>query len=496
MKLRLVPAVLASAIAVAVLAGCGDSGESELAGLAPPGSVVFAEADLRPSGELKEGVEAATRKIAGVDDLGGLIVDEIESSSRDDGDPVDFQRDVEPWLGERAAVVFERLEDGDLSDPIALLGTSDAAAAETFIAKREGKSDEVAALVDDVVVVAPDRGALKAIEDAAEGDSLAGEERFETSFSEAPDDSLVDVYVDVAALLEQGDVDIDEQVRIGLGEGGVELEDAAALLSLVPSAEQVEIEIRSDATEGVSGEEGEAPELLGSLPRNAFAALAISGFGERLKEVVDSIDKEGIPDSVPPGQLKSGLKEAGIEIDQVLGSLRDAGAFAVGNSESSLGGALVLTADGNRAANTVANLGSLVRAAGAPGVTALRGDTNGFSIRSDDLGDKPLVVAARGERIAIGYGLPPTLRALASGDREATLADNPAYEKAVEALGDTPIFGFADGPAALRLAESLVPRSEQGFRKARRYLRAISFLALGSSSGEDPAVAKLIAGLE
>ena len=50
------------------------------------------------------------------------------------------------------------------------------------------------------------------------------------------------------------------------------------------------------------------------------------------------------PPSLPPHKLKSTLREAGINLDKIAGSLADdAGVFAEGASKGSLGGALVLT---------------------------------------------------------------------------------------------------------------------------------------------------------
>ena len=121
----------------------------------------------------------------------------------------------------------------------------------------------------------------------------------------------------------------------------------------------------------------------------------------------------------------------------------------------------------------------------------------GFSIHSAELGEKPLVVAAKEGRIAIGYGLPATLDGLLSEKGKGkTLSEDPAYGDAVASLGDTPIAGFADGPAALRLADSLIPGSNDGFEEAKKYLKSIRFLALGSATQDELATAKLIVGLK
>jgi hypothetical protein len=198
-----------------------------------------------------------------------------------------------------------------------------------------------------------------------------------------------------------------------------------------------------------------------------------------------------------PGELQKGLKGLGIDLEGLTGSLRDAGLFALGDGERTLGGALVLTSSGSRALETIADIGGFLRSADLPGVTALQGRYRGFSIRDEKLGDKPLVVAAKEGRIAIGYGLAPALSALAAGSgKGGTLSDDPAYDDAVAALGETPIGGFASGPAALRLADSLIPESDGDFEVARRYLSSIRFLALGSAGQDDLATAKLVVGLK
>jgi hypothetical protein len=229
-----------------------------------------------------------------------------------------------------------------------------------------------------------------------------------------------------------------------------------------------------DLSSDLGGEEapsGDASALIGSLPADSFVALGASGFGDQVKEAIDKLDAEGIPGQVPPNQLKSSLNSIGIDLDKIAVSLKDAAVFAQGNSKNSLGGALVLTSNSGEAAKTVANLGVLLRRTGAPGVTGVSSSgASGFSIRTPELGKKPLVVVAKGDRVAVGYGLAPALQGLATEGE--TLSDLASYKAAVSALGDTPISGFVDGPGALSLAEALVPPSETGFQEAKRYLKS------------------------
>ncbi len=232
------------------------------------------------------------------------------------------------------------------------------------------------------------------------------------------------------------------------------------------------------------------------MPGGSFAALASADFGKRFGEAIDSLDKNGIPGQIPPNELKKTMSAAGIDLEKIAGSIGDVAVFAQGNSERNLTGAVVMETTGSReATNTVSNIGLLLRASGTAGVTALSGKATGFSIRDPELGRQPLVVAARGDRIAISYGLAASAQALSAGGG-STLGDNPEYREAVSALGGTPISGFVNGPAAVALAKNLIPAADAaGFEEAGPYLDKVGYLAIGAGSSGDEATAKLIVGL-
>jgi hypothetical protein len=502
--------------ALALLGGCGggSSSSSDSAGFAPSRSLVYMEGTLQPTGSLRSDVDAIAQTVAGVDNLGDLVVEELEDSALDDGEPFDYATEVEPWLGERASLAFKDLEDGDPANFVLAVESTDTDATQEFIDTQTeggedpyrdvsyegvdfrvgGEEEQAVGVLGDFLVLAEDEGAFKEAVDASEGESLGDEERFRSAFEAVSEGSLVDLYVDIGGILEQSGDTIDPQAREILANAGIDPSDATAVASATPGKDLVEVDLSSD----LGGEEapsGDASELLGSLPADSFAAVAASGFGNQIGEALDTLDKEGIPDAVPPNQLKKGLKQLGIDLDELAGSLQDGGVFAVGNNESRLGGALVLSTEGEGATEAVANIGKLLRQVEVDGVTALSGKVDGFSIRSDDLGDKPLVIAAEEGRLVIGYGMPATLAALATGSGR-TLSDSSVYQEAVASLGDTPISGFAEGPAALQLADSLISPSDEDFEEAKRYLRSIEFLALGSASQDELTTAKLIIGVE
>ena len=100
--LRLRFATLAAVAALA--AGCGGGaagGEDDPATIVPADALVYLEVVVRPEGSLREDALDAAGKVLVTDDPEAKIRELVHQSSRGD---LDYARDVEPWLGEQAAV--------------------------------------------------------------------------------------------------------------------------------------------------------------------------------------------------------------------------------------------------------------------------------------------------------------------------------------------------------------------------------------------------------
>jgi hypothetical protein len=517
-KPRLVLSAFLAAVAALLVVGCGggssDQSGTDPADVAPARAPIFIDFTVRPEGEAQQNIDALAKEIAGVDNLGELIVTELENSADEDGEELDFEKEIEPWLGERGGLFLQEYEDDDFEGYGVAIQTDDEAAARSYVDKQLESEDEAPqdgsyegvdfkveaddgttiGVFDGLVVFAEDEAIFKSMVDASGGESLGGAEAYADAVSDVPDGSVANVYVDIGGLIEESGGQIDSETEVFLDAVGIEPDEATAVASLVPGSNQIEIDLSTNLS-GDNPPSGDASELLGSLPASSVAAFASADFGKRFNEGIDQIDKQGIPGEVPPNQLKKTLKQAGIDLESIASSIGDAGAYVTGNSESSLGGALVLdTDDADQAKTTVSNIGLLLRSAGTAGITKITEGASGFSIRSPDLGRQPVVVVAKGSRIAIGYGLAPTLSSFQEANK--TLADAPAYKEALDALGDTPIAVYVNGPSALRLATALVPAGEEGFEEAKPYLRKIEYLALGSEASGDLAKAKLIVGIK
>jgi hypothetical protein len=514
-KHRLVLSALLVALAALLAAGCGggdEGGSGDPAALAPAKAPVFIDFTVRPEGETKQNIEALAKELAGIDDLGGLIIGELEKDAAEEGEGFDYEKEVEPWLGEEGGLFLSEYVEEDFESYGAAIQTSDEDAAREFVNKQieadeesfedgsyEGvdfkvQEDETTiGVFDGLVVMAEDEATFKAMVDASGGENLAGEETYTSAVADVPDSSAADVYVDIGAMIEQAGGEIDPDTKTFLDSVGIKPDEATAVASLVPGADQVELEISTDVSENPPA--GDASELLESMPADSVLAFASGEFGKRFNEGIDRLDEQGIPsEGLEPGELKKGLKEAGIDLESIAGSIGDVGAFVKGSNIQSLGGALVLTADSaTQAKNTVSNLGLFLRASGTPGVTAISGEASGFSIKDPELGPQPAIVAAKGNRIAIGYGRASTLAAFDESGQ--TLADSPNFKDAVSALGGTPITAFVDGPAALELASGIIPPGETEFEEAQQFLEKVDYVAVGSEADGEIATAKLIVGV-
>jgi hypothetical protein len=517
MRIRYALVLFAAAAALA-FAGCGGgggSGGADPASIVPPGVPVFIEGELKPAGDAGANVEALAEKIAGVEDLGQTAAEALEESAASGGEPLDFTKDIEPWLGNRSGIYLESYDGDEFQAGGAMVETTDTGAAQEFIDERvAGGREEVKrasyegvdylldpedgqaiGIVGDFIVFGETESSFKAMVDASKGEALSDQGTYSDATSGLPDGSVANAFVDIGDIVEGAGDRIDSETQALLDTVGIEPDEATAELSLIPGANQIEIDLSSDVVSGASS--GDASQLLESLPGGSFAAFASADFGSRFEEAINRLDARGIPGQVEPGELKSGLEEAGINLDQIGSSLGDLGVFAQGNTRKNAVGAVVLTTKGEEeATNTVANIGLLLRTTKTPGVTAISGKVSGFSVRSQSFEGKPIVVAAEGDRIAIALGVAAAAQALKAGE-SATLGNNPEFKEAVAALGDTPITGFIAGPAALQFATDFASSTEEGesFEGAKPYLEKIGYVAIGSGSSEDRTTAQLIVGL-
>jgi hypothetical protein len=509
-------AVLATAIVVVGCGGGSGSGGGEPASLAPSKAPVYLEASLAPEATASEELDELAQNVLGIENVGEFITEEIEGAALGEGNKFDFEEEVEPWLGEKAGMYLKGYDGNEFAGYGVAIETTNAGEAEEFLETREASSEEadeegefegdrywvdaedesVFGVIGEFVAFGETKADFEEMVETSEGgEGLDESSRFTEAIEAAGTDGIGSVYVDIGGLIEEAKGVIPAETESFFDLVGIEPRNATAVATVVPHSEQVEIDFSTDL--GKAGASvGDASKLLESLPATAVLGFASSEFGKSFGEGIDQLSEQGIPGQLEPGELKPALETVGINLDSIAASIGDVGGFVEGSSAGSLGGALVIeTNDATEAKNTVANVGLLLRAAGTKGVTTIGGKVSGFSVHSADLGPKPLIVGASGEKIVIAYGPKASAQALRS--QAKTLGSTADFEAAKGALGSTPINAFIDGGPGLKLVEAMLSPEEQAeIAAAKPFLQKITYAAIGSESKGDTTTAKMIVGLQ
>ena len=144
--LRALLTVTALLSAIVVAAGCGNdnSSSSAAAGLAPAGSLMYGEATLKPDGDQKAAVDSLMAKFPGEGGAGDRIRTLMEKAFAESDSGLSYKKDVEPWLGDKAAFFLSRVSaDGNDGEGALLLATEDEDKARATIEKAidDGKAE-------------------------------------------------------------------------------------------------------------------------------------------------------------------------------------------------------------------------------------------------------------------------------------------------------------------------------------------------------------------
>ena len=137
MKFRLrylVLSLLIAATAALTLSACGDDGGGgaggDLASVVPADTPVYVQAAVKPEGELKSNIETLVDNVAGINP-GSAIVSQIDSGLSEQG--FTFEDDIDPWLGENAAIYISGFEGSEVESGALVVETTDPDAAQDFI---------------------------------------------------------------------------------------------------------------------------------------------------------------------------------------------------------------------------------------------------------------------------------------------------------------------------------------------------------------------------
>lgn len=477
-----VVAVAALGVFALGVVGCGGDDDSppagpELASAVPADALVYAEAVVRADKATLGDAEAALGHLLGVADVGAEIRTMLNESLADAPSRLSYEQDIEPWLGERAAF-FANDFDEDSYAMIAETRDPDAAAAANRsvveaggdFAERSYRGVEylletdgdfpASGIVENRLVGGSEAG-LRAVVDAASGDSLADSEDFARAMGDPPDGALLTAYASADAAAAVAD------------SAQLEGDDPEAVAELVeePLAGYAGGEANGFFLEiqGISG--GGEGELLERAPADAWLAVGAAELGPRLRPI---LELGAVANEASLRTL------AGLQLETLAGAVGDGLGYVSGESVLGIGGALAFEVTDEEAAATA--LASLRDGfANDRALTVEPGDSEGeeFSV---GLADAPIVFpfVHRDGLLVVGLGEAAVEQVL---EPESRLGDSPAYEAAADALGDdfVPILLLDFEPLQSLLGGIPDAASDPGLAAALPYIERLDQFAVGTA---------------
>ena len=492
----------AALVAVLLLAGCGgggSGGDGDPASAVPADALVYAELLVRPEGSLREDALEAAGKVLGTDDPEARVRELMRGA----GEDVDFERDVEPWLGERAGFWAGPAGASDGAGVLLLEAADIDAARDSIRASLErggrtvaershrdtdylvGSEELAAGIVGDFAAFGREADLRRTI-DAFEGESLAESDAYARAVDGLEDERLAHFWADMRRLAELAAAD--EQM------GALVPFDSLRPLAgaFAADGERLAVEVRSEGDDRLLGPwfaAGATP-LVRELPADAWAAGGTADAGEALRSAID-----GVAGAFGGIALRRQLqRESGLDLDRdLLDWIGDAAFFVRGATPAAMEAGLVVEpADEDRAADAFGRLlGAIQRALEVDARPVdISGADQAFALH-DGTAPRPIVLARGSGLVVATFGVGAAEAVLAPGDR---LGDTEAYAEAEELIGMEPSL-LVSMPEVLELADAAGAGSEPGFMEIRPYLEAVGVIAAGAAVDGEGATSRVAVGL-
>lgn len=551
MLARLASLLAVPALAVA-LASCGDDDASAPSDLAPTDTALYLEATLE-SEEQVANAQALIAELGEVPLLGStldpeaIVAGALEDSAADAGVDFSYAEDVEPWLGERAAIAFLSFEG--FSDPevpvgngpipgeaipdfVIVLETTDqdiardsitriasssegASLEETEIAGEPGLSDPEAdlymAFADDFIVLAPEQEAVESALDAR-GDPLTDADIFGEAQDGLPEERLGFGFVDVAGAVEyavaSGGTSQEEAdtIEAFYGEGF----DQPASFALTAGERTLAVDVASGLGQLGFPSLGES-ELTAQAPEDAIAVLGLGDLEAQAQALLDQLgalaESTGDPE-LDRDLIESGFQAAvGVSLEEALAALGEASLWLRGTPPDDYAvGFQIVTGDPQIAADVLRAAAQGLESDGYRVGPAPRGAEAGFEAALDPLlaaGTELLFVsgALEGDRVTVVLA---TGRAAAGDSPAGAVGATPGFADAEAALGDDfALTGYADLVPILDLlveqgsAFDVVTGATAPEQFVLEFLAdKLGFAAIGTRADGERVIQRLVAGLE
>ena len=325
---KLIPLVAVLAV-LAVISGGGifayaklNGGGHQPASVLPANSVAYARIDLNPSAGQRVAAlrflmkfPSAKEKIgltSDNDDLRQKLFDLIKKDAGDDLADVDFDKDIKPWLGDRAGVAA--VPSGDKVEPVVAVQVKDEGKATKGLDKLFAKEDEPPkrAFADGYVLLSDEQAALDSAVAASKGSSLEDNDKFDKDMSALGEQGFASFWADTKGLALAAGKRLTDQQRAALPEGS-----AAAVLRFDSQYVELKGVVHGDQTVKVNSKT--AGDVIGKLPDTTAGAIALSDGENLVSTVWSQIEKSSGQAGINLGDLtKNFADEYGLSLPDDL----------------------------------------------------------------------------------------------------------------------------------------------------------------------------------
>ena len=489
--------IILAACAALLLAGCGGGGggaSDELASLAPSDASLYLESVIRPAGGQKDAIESLASRVGGIQDPGTAIIGRLNATLAQSGADVSYEKDIQPWLGERAAIFFQSLQ-GNPPPFAAAIETTDSGAAQAFLEKVTATDQTIKqttyngveyfetsdaggsvafGLVGDFLVFGT-LDEFKAAVDAADGSSLADSGDFQDATATVPSDNLGLGYVDspnaigaISATMNPVEAAALRPLLATLSSG-----PAGFSVSARPDEASLDVSLPSGALPPLAG-----GDLVGKAPSDVWFAIGAQNLGATLNDALDTVT-QAIPGA---GVIESQIqREAGVDPREALSWMQDGYAFVAGTSQTTINiGAVIQSSDAQASSKDIEALRKKFQADADAKLEppTLQGADAGFSASAPESPQAIEVDQVGGQVVAaLGPGQPAE-NAL---HPEHNLADDPSFVAGQGALGaDFEPLAFVSLPSFFVVAEKGGQANDPQYLAAKPYLEKLDYLMVGS----------------
>ncbi|TDW23281.1 DUF3352 domain-containing protein [Kribbella kalugense] len=459
---KLIPIVAALAM-VLVLAGGGIFAYGKLAGgkqpadVLPGTAVAYARIDLNPSAGQKVAAIRFMMKFPSVkdklgltgdqDDLRQKLFEQIKKSAGDDLATVDYDKDIKPWLGDRAGVALLPPADGkDDPVPVVAVQVKNQDAANKGLDKLMANEDKKPgrAFSNGYVLLSDDQATVDSAVATAKDNPLTKNAKFSADMDKLGEQGFLSGWADMKGIATMtGKVDSGQLAGLG---------DATTAVALRFDASYVELKGIGQGDKSIKvNSAADAGDLVSKLPDSTAGAIAISGGDSLIDTAWQQLQKTG-GDKLKP-MIDQITEETGLTLPDDLKSLVGKNLAVAVDKDAANGPKIAarMETDPAKAETVVQKLTTLLRqrsSANIPIETAKDDDTFVVST-SKDYADQVLKGGNLGQAENFKQALPDTKGAVMIGyvDFEAagSLSQRFAEDKDLAALRSAGIVARSTG---------------------------------------------------